>query len=113
MNKDSWAQALVEARHACKEIAMAKKEDWEANERLRIKERFEGTQESALELVEKELRDSFLTFVGTDAMQNDLGMTEFTFKYGNNTQPQSYEEECKFVYSRDFLNMVNNLYPVN
>lgn len=103
VSKKSWATALVEARKETKKLAVDNGEDWEGKERQRIIERYEGTRSKPLEIIEKELSDSFFNLAGTGAKQSELATTTICFKYGlQGSHANTFEREASFLGNERF-----------
>ena len=65
--KKAYVKCLVEARRALRKYSNENGGDWEAEVTADITERYEGTMDKPIEVIEEEVEDPFFTFEGTDA----------------------------------------------
>jgi len=85
-------------------------QDWEAMQKESIIVRFEeGAKAKPLEIIEKELRNSFFNFASTAAKQSEIATLTTCFKYNcQGGQINTFIQEANFVGSDLFYTMCND-----
>ena len=93
-----FVEALIKAR---KELKKANPDNWEEDLQGLVRHRLKGSQRSALEIINEELKNSFFTFAGTESLES-IGKTNVSFDledgedddYSAAENDHQYNDEC-------------------
>lgn len=90
--KKAHVVALIEARKVLRRLDL---ENWDEKVKVRIKERYEGSQDSAIDIIQAEINSQpFLTFEGTKAKTDDtIGKQITTLSFEDNAMDSIDDDE--------------------